>query len=393
MTRIVLHPAITSAQYTGSPVLLRPPWRWWHTRAYENHDRPALCEQLFTGDCGQPPQPQDLVTLTFGRDWDAVVLTDPPSMHVLHVDEFPDIVPGWSARMAPRRYMDVSVVWHECPGQDWHITADAPFPIPTCRPGDYRIDACAGDRHDLREHRVQQRRDFDHHFYGDRGLQWPLRPTLRDGRRMPIDLSDHSDVRCLQCRRYMTLADVSHALQVFLPDAVGGVLCDECADMLRRGHMTVNEVRMREGLPPLQPQRMDEPRYGDGRSWSDEVRASGRGGRGGGYRYADAGGGGASAASQDPRCRPEQHVLDDIEALVNEELTHTRSGYDRNINQEPCPVCGRNWHGLPGDGRFDVIAEGTPGAESYRPAGNGGAKGCPGAFADEDEIAAWHAKH
>jgi hypothetical protein len=377
VTRIVLHPAITSAQYIGSPVLLRAPWRWWHTRAYDNQDG-YLCDQQFTGGVEQPPQPQDEVTLTFGRDWDAVVLTDPPSMRVLTVQEWPDIAWGDPLRSirAPRQHMDVSVVWHECPGADWHT--DDLFLPPTCRPGDYRIDSCAGDRHDLLRQREQQRRDFDHRFYGDprRALQWPLHPTIRGGRRMPIDLSDHADVRCLQCRRYMPPSDVSRALQLHLQDAAayGGVLCDECAHMLRRGYVTVNEMRMRDGLPPLQVA-------------ADEVTVVPAN-----PSYAPGGvvGGGGG---QDPRCRPEQHVLDRIEELVNEQVTRTRSGYDHNINQEHCPVCGRNWHGLPGDGRFDVIAEGTPGAESYRPAGNGGAKGCPGAFADEDEIAAWRAKH
>lgn len=386
MTSIVVHPAITSGQYIGSPVLLRPPWRWWHTRAYDNHEHGHLCAQQFTGDIWRPTQQQqqpqqDRVTLTFGRDWDAVVLTDPPSMRLLTVEEWRDIAfgdPRRDVRMRmERRYMDVSVVWHECPGPDWHMRGDAPFPVPTCRPGDYRIDTCAGDRHDLLRQREQQRRDFDQLFYGDpsRTLQWPLHPTIRDGRRMPIDLSDRSDVRCLQCRRYMPPSDVSRALALQLQDAAyGGVLCDACAHMLRRGHVTVNEARMREGLPPLQPLQQTvtvrpRPPY---------PGAGGAVGGGGGQR--------------DPRCRPEQQVLDDIEELVNEELTQTRSGYDHNINQEHCPVCGRNWHGLPGDGRFDVITEGTPGAESYRPAGNGGAKGCPGAFADEEEIAAWRAR-
>jgi hypothetical protein len=382
VTSIVLHPAITSGQYTGSPVLLRPPWRWWHTRAYDNHEHGHLCAQQFTGDIWRPARQQpheDRVTLTFGRDWEAVVLTDPPSMRFLTVEEWPDIAwgdPLRSTRMEPRRYMDVWVVWHECPGPDWHMAGDMSFRMSTCRPGDYRIDTCAGDHHELLRQREQQRRDFDHRFYGDpsRTLQWPLRPTIRDGRRMAIDLSDHSDVRCLQCRRYMPASDVSRALQLHLQDAYGGVLCDGCAHMLRRGHMTVNEIRLREGLPPLQPV-------------ADEVTVVPAN-----PSYAPGGvvGGGGE---QDPRCRPEQHVLDRIEELVNEQVTRTRSGYDHNINQEHCPVCGRNWHGLPGDGRFDVIAEGTPGAESYRPAGNGGAKGCPGAFADEDEIAAWRAKH
>lgn len=373
MTSIVLHPAITAAAYTGSPVLLRPPWRWWHTRAHDNHEHGHLWEQLYTGELERPAQPQDQITLTFGRDWDTVVLTDPPSMRALTVQEWPDIARGDPQRSmrASRDYMEMSVVWHECPGPDWH-GGDMLRPV-TCRPGDYRLDSCAGDRHELlrQRHEQEQRRDFDHRFYGPgQALQWPLRPTIRGGRRMPIDLSDLSGVLCLQCRRSMSPLDVSRALQLHLQDAHGGgVLCDECANLLRRGHLTVNEVRMREGLPPLQ--------------------AEYQGGRAPVFQQETVGGGG----QQDPRCRPEQRVLDDIEELVNEELTQTRSGYDHNISQEHCPVCGRNWHGLPGDGKFGVVAEGTPGAESYPAAGNGGAKGCPGAFADEDEIAAWRAEH
>ena len=47
---------------------------------------------------------------------------------------------------------------------------------------------------------------------------------------------------------------------------------------------------------------------------------------------------------------------------------------------------------LPGDGHSNTATQGTPGAESYVQRGNGGAKGCPGAFADDDEIAAWRAR-
>src|SRR6185295_16889043 len=63
------------------------------------------------------------------------------------------------------------------------------------------------------------------------------------------------------------------------------------------------------------------------------------------------------------------------------------------INEEHCEVCGGPWHGLTGDGHSETVIEGTDGAESYRQVGNGGAKGCPGAFADDDEITAWHAQH
>lgn len=45
---------------------------------------------------------------------------------------------------------------------------------------------------------------------------------------------------------------------------------------------------------------------------------------------------------------PEQSVLDDIDALVDNQLENydNRSGYDHNVNQVGCPHCHRDWHGL-----------------------------------------------
>lgn len=46
--------------------------------------------------------------------------------------------------------------------------------------------------------------------------------------------------------------------------------------------------------------------------------------------------------------KPEQHVLDEIEALVNEELTHTPDDYSKNNERYvKCDLCHHNWHGLP----------------------------------------------
>lgn len=44
----------------------------------------------------------------------------------------------------------------------------------------------------------------------------------------------------------------------------------------------------------------------------------------------------------------EQSVLDDIDALVDNQLENydNRSGYDHNVNQVGCPHCYRDWHGL-----------------------------------------------
>ncbi|MDO3068476.1 hypothetical protein P5W11_09655 [Mycobacteroides abscessus subsp. bolletii] len=45
---------------------------------------------------------------------------------------------------------------------------------------------------------------------------------------------------------------------------------------------------------------------------------------------------------------PEQDVIDAIGQLVDEQLSgySQRSGYDYNVNQDKCAVCGREWHGL-----------------------------------------------
>lgn len=40
-------------------------------------------------------------------------------------------------------------------------------------------------------------------------------------------------------------------------------------------------------------------------------------------------------------------IVDEIDALVDEQLKQEKSGYDHNVNQERCPHCGRHWHGLP----------------------------------------------
>lgn len=78
--------------------------------------------------------------------------------------------------------------------------------------------------------------------------------------------------------------------------------------------------------------------------------------------------------------RPEQNVLDAIEELVNDQLQHEASGYDHNINQDRCELCGGQWHGLTGTGSGD---HGTDPVTAH---------GCPGAFATDDEIRAWQAR-
>lgn len=45
---------------------------------------------------------------------------------------------------------------------------------------------------------------------------------------------------------------------------------------------------------------------------------------------------------------PEQPVIDAIDQLVNDQMAnyHNRSGYDHNVNQETCTLCGGTWHGI-----------------------------------------------
>lgn len=64
--------------------------------------------------------------------------------------------------------------------------------------------------------------------------------------------------------------------------------------------------------------------------------------------------------------KPEQRVLDDIEELVNEELTHTPDDYHMNNQRyDKCELCQGLWHGLPGH------------------------NGCPGAYATEEQAQLW----
>lgn len=39
-------------------------------------------------------------------------------------------------------------------------------------------------------------------------------------------------------------------------------------------------------------------------------------------------------------------IIDEIDALVDAQLEQEASGYDHNINQDRCPHCGDDWHGL-----------------------------------------------
>ncbi|MFF2026580.1 hypothetical protein [Rhodococcus koreensis] len=42
----------------------------------------------------------------------------------------------------------------------------------------------------------------------------------------------------------------------------------------------------------------------------------------------------------------QRNIIDEIDSLVDAQLEQEPSGYDHNINQDRCPHCGRDWHGL-----------------------------------------------
>jgi hypothetical protein len=56
---------------------------------------------------------------------------------------------------------------------------------------------------------------------------------------------------------------------------------------------------------------------------------------------------GPAAANPPPSTGPVD-IVDRIDELVNDQLANydNRSGYDHNINEQACPHCGREWHGL-----------------------------------------------
>lgn len=65
-------------------------------------------------------------------------------------------------------------------------------------------------------------------------------------------------------------------------------------------------------------------------------------------------------------------VVSEIDQRVNEQLQHEPSGYDHNINQAVCELCGGDWHGQ------EVR---TSGAAARPPGGRRRLYGCPGADA------------
>ncbi|WP_301119912.1 hypothetical protein [Mycolicibacterium fortuitum] len=83
---------------------------------------------------------------------------------------------------------------------------------------------------------------------------------------------------------------------------------------------------------------------------------------------------------------PEASVIADIDALVDEQLQQEASGYDHNINQDTCELCGGDWHGLPATARGETVGD-------YRGVDRGRYVGCPGAFATDEQRARWRRDH
>lgn len=181
MTRIILHTGMSPMQ---REVRLELPWFWWETRIYPNSDG-VLYEQRIDPDLFEHPRRSEYM-VTFGRDGDSMVLTDPPAMRITSIEQHHHY--GYEEQLLTRvlagpRYMTVRVVWHEPPGQ---IQADdggvltyeawRPLQKRTCIPGDYQIETV--ERDDWRDcpagpHRWPPERMMP--------LQWPITPTICDG--------------------------------------------------------------------------------------------------------------------------------------------------------------------------------------------------------------------
>ncbi len=61
-------------------------------------------------------------------------------------------------------------------------------------------------------------------------------------------------------------------------------------------------------------------------------------------------------------------IVDRIDELVNDQLANygNRSGYDHNVNQDLCPHCGREWHGLKITARIEQMRSLGRYDEDYR---------------------------
>lgn len=199
MTQIVLHPRNVArfGPYGGARVMLGLPWLWWEYRVHSYTAEHALeirCE----------PSRDDLQDyfVTFGEDRDRVVLTDPPSLFVIQLQEVPDFDDGLSGRMLlTGSRLTVRVVWWCQPGPYWQ-----PVPhVRTCRPGFYQQDSQIRG-HDPRSQEQQRRdRDWSDAYYEPMPeLDWPFNSMVVDGQPVGPPTLPLTGDRCRQCQRYMT---------------------------------------------------------------------------------------------------------------------------------------------------------------------------------------------
>jgi hypothetical protein len=355
MTQIVLHPA--NGRYGGGQAMLPAPWMWWETR---------VGGEL---EWRYEPNVEDVekVYATFGPDGDRVVITDPPSLFLIHLQEYDDrSYERIRSAMLIRSYLTARVVWHTQPGPHWQ-----PVPsVMTCRPGWYQHDSdCRGLGERRREPEEWNTRST---FYEPMPrLRWEMTPMIVDGQSIGPPSTPLTSSRCRQCQRYLPAGGAGTTeVRGWGGDLIGvlqqGALCEECERMRSRsrrrtnrapgvepapptpgqilvfdgqggwvprdveeigsiygqpamGMFTPNEIREREGLPPL--------RYGGRTGLADEIS------------------GGLSVGVYGPAILPEKEVVDEIDRLVNDEL---RTGPLDDINRYPtCEHCPHQWHGEP----------------------------------------------
>src|SRR6516162_1777034 len=358
MTRIILHPnRLPRYGPMGGPqVVLPAPWMWWETR---------VASQLVLRWEPERDNIQEYIA-TFGPDEDRVVLTDPPSMFLIHIQQYDDVMGcDFERSLLVSQYLTARVVWHTCPGPHWQ-----PVPqVMTCRPGFYQQDSHTYGCRERRRADVRLEWDAQTYYPAMSNLDWPMNPTIVDGQAI---LSTTGPDRCRQCERYIPLW-TSAAVEAGDPR----VLCQECYEMRQRrtnrlpgveisgpptddqvlvfdgrggwtladietlrggfanreeiaamygvpGAMmaaayTPNEIREREGLAPypdpITRQEFERIRGRDVTPWMASIK-------------------------------PESEVVDEIDRLVNDEI---RAGPvdDYQVNRFPkCGRCHHQWHGI-----------------------------------------------
>lgn len=331
MTRIVFRPA-QLPDYRGARVALPPPWRWWETTI---HAEPG--DDLFSYD--QHP-PSGVYHFTFGDDRDRVILTDPPSVLAETVTHYYNPgMDGWPVTELARIRMTVLVVWHEQPGPQWTLPRWSHFPaiFMNCVPGRYEARHYAFLRN---ESAPPLRGPVD----TSQVLRWPLHPTIRDGQAIP---PTQPIVYAGFWRRWVETNLVPWQRE-FL---------NQWTEPQQRPHPHPRRQQQQLLAAAITRQEFEER---NALFTFDEAAST-------------------LSVTTEPR-NPEQDVIDEIDALVNDQLRHEASGYDHNINQERCHLCGRPWHGLTGVGGTDEYGHAR------------GAAGCPGAFATDDETRDWRTR-